>query len=178
MKRRKTTNTLIQAFGPEILETLIDGLVSLLEGQRQFALEFGLSLDRIMPYTTAFTQGLENRQLIQCWLENRAGEGVAPLRRLFAELMDHQLALIAALDGIAIQTMREIMAKCTQPSRLQDRMQIWLTNREILKKVALLETDQQLRYQKLIAPGLVDAYLWTLEKIRQGRLEFSDDSPE
>ncbi len=167
--RKLKANESKQELNPDMLQILIEGLSSLLEGQRQFVMEFGMSMDRVMPHTSVAIQGKESHRIVRSWLESKTGDGITQLHHLFAELMDHQLALIAALDGIALQTMREVLTKRNSHSWLQERMQTWTAHHKIPKKIAQLEMDQQLRYQKLIAPGLVDAYLWTLEKIRQSQ---------
>jgi hypothetical protein len=137
------------------------GLVRLIEGQKRFAEEFGLNLQRLFPEVEEVLLNNDFGKVIQEWLET--AEGVRNLQQMFESLVKHQLALISALDGIALQTIRELTTK-----ELNAKLRLGLRlNKSAIDHVHELKNNQQLRYQKLIVPGFIDAYVKTREKLQK-----------
>jgi len=79
-------------------EALSRGLAELVEGQRQFAEEFGLPYERV--FTTAFEpfKGRDTGAVIHEWLSSDT-DHAEEVRILLRDLADHQWALIAALES-------------------------------------------------------------------------------
>lgn len=83
-----------------VLQELVEGTASLVEGQRCFADEFGLSYGRVFSDDFESFKGKDNCKVISEWI--RGGEeGAHRLKRLFDDLAQHQLALVAAFDKVA-----------------------------------------------------------------------------
>lgn len=144
-------------------QVLIDGLVHLIEGQKKFAEEFGLNLARVFPKGYEELQSTNIRELLHQWCVSDI-DGANYLQHLFEALIQHQLALVAALDGVALHIMQAI----TKP---QSQMLSQLL-KNLRKKtsaattwIETLQQNQQLRYQQLIVPGFIDAYIKIREKL-------------
>lgn len=86
-----------------ILDALSAGLAELVEGQRQFAEEFGLPYERV--FTTGFEpfKGRETRSVLHEWLATD-GEHAVDVRALLRDLAAHQWALLAALGTLMGET--------------------------------------------------------------------------
>jgi hypothetical protein len=83
-----------------ILRALVEGMASLVEGQRCFADEFGLSYGRVFNDGLESFKGKDTCKVISEWL--RSGEeGAVLLKTLFNDLAQHQVALAEAFDEVA-----------------------------------------------------------------------------
>lgn len=92
-----------QQFRP-VLRALVEGVASLVEGQRCFAEEFGLSYGRVFHDDLESFKGKNTSKVIAEWL--RSGEaGADMLRNLFNDLAQHQMALVEAADEVARESM-------------------------------------------------------------------------
>ena len=88
-----------QDFKP-VLQALVEGVASLVDGQRCFAEEFGLSYGRVFHDDLESFKGKDTCRVISKWL--RTGEeGATMLRNLFDDLAKHQMALVEAADEVA-----------------------------------------------------------------------------
>lgn len=87
-----------------VLRSLVEGLASLVEGQRCFADEFGLSYGRVFSDDLDSFRGNDSCKVISDWI--RSGEeGGLRLKRLFHDLAQHQVALVEAFDEIATESL-------------------------------------------------------------------------
>ncbi|MEJ2452846.1 MAG: hypothetical protein P8103_01635 [Candidatus Thiodiazotropha sp.] len=87
-----------EAFRP-VLRSLVEGLASLVEGQRCFADEFGLSYGRVFSDDLESFKGKDSCKVISDWI--RGGEeGAMRLKQLFGDLAQHQVALVEAFDEL------------------------------------------------------------------------------
>lgn len=129
-------------------------LARLIEGQRQFAEEFGL------PYERVFSDGFESfkdrdsSDVIAEWLAE-GDSGAAELARLFDDLVSHQLALIGAIESLVAQ------GGSRRPSLQADRggkPRIWARLLEALRPRRPDAADPTVRYLSLVAPAFVAAY--------------------
>lgn len=134
------------------LKIVAQGLCQLIEGQKRFADEFGLNLGRVFPHIDGNLQGEALADLIEGWLQTDAAEIGIILQHLFNAVATHQLALMGALDGIAIQTLATLAAQ--EPANKLRRFVYPIKN-----TAQELKKNQQLRYQKLVIPGFVDTYI-------------------
>ncbi|QLH41622.1 MAG: hypothetical protein HWD59_02085 [Coxiellaceae bacterium] len=140
---------------------LINGLAQLIEGQKRFATEFGLSTARVFPGLDHLLQTEDLASSLQQWLL-QGDVGIGQMQQLFACLAQHQLALMAALDGIALQTINTLAGQLHSNGPLKSRLSGLLKSGE-QQSWQNLKANQQLRYQKLIVPGFVDTYIQVRE---------------
>jgi hypothetical protein len=83
-----------------VLSALVEGLASLVDGQRGFAEEFGLSYERVFHNDQESFKGRDSRKVIGEWL--RSGEeGASKMRDLFDDLARHQVAVVEAIDQVS-----------------------------------------------------------------------------
>lgn len=86
-----------------VLRALVEGLAALVEGQRCFADEFGLSYGRVFNEQLASFRGKDTCKVISEWL--RGGEeGAGMLKNLFDDLAQHQVAMVEAFDEVASES--------------------------------------------------------------------------
>lgn len=142
------------------LNILVQGLANLIAGQKQFAEEFGLSLNRLFPQSEENLQVSDLKKSLAQWLMDESPETQMQLQQLFDALAQHQLALIAALDGIALQTLSEVTTQLPDTT-----IRFALSQHAAKKWLRTLQDNKYLRYQKLIAPGFVESYIKSRETI-------------
>ncbi len=99
MLRHRRLETKRQKFRP-VLRVLVEGLASLVEGQRCFAEEFGLSHGRVFHDDFEFLKSKDTRDVISEWIRD-GEEGATRLRNLFDDLAQHQMALVEATEEVA-----------------------------------------------------------------------------
>jgi hypothetical protein len=86
-----------------VLRALVEGLASLVDGQRCFADEFGLSYGRVFDDDLESFKGKDTCKVIAEWL--RGGEeGAERLKQLFDDLAQHQVALVETFDEVASES--------------------------------------------------------------------------
>lgn len=144
-----------------MMQCLVAGLERLVEGQKQFAEEFGLSFSRIFPNTEELGQEKGVTQLIREWLTGETEQAEENLQQLFDALVKHQLALTAALDGIALQAIQELTSK---RKNTRTGIQALLSKKPKMASHEL-KNNQRLRFQRIIVPGFINAYMRVREKL-------------
>lgn len=83
-----------------VLSAFVEGLASLVDGQRCFAEQLGLSDSRVFHNNQDSFKGRDACKVISEWL--RSGEdGALKMRHLFDDLARHQIALVEAIDEVA-----------------------------------------------------------------------------
>lgn len=151
---------------PTVAQILIRGLARLAEGQRCFAEEFGLNYGRVFRDEFEPFKGKNPETVIRQWI--REGEGGAQrLQGLLDDLLQHQLALVGALEGIANEAVDQLSpqkAENASPSLLGMRPLAWRYYRHLHRQYA---QNQQLRHQKLVLNGFVTGYIREREKQAQ-----------
>ena len=144
-------------------QVLVQGLARLTEGQRCFADEFGLNYGRVFGDEYEPFKGKQPEKVILQWL--RDGEkGAQQLQQLLDDLLKHQLAMVAALEGIANETVEQL-----SPARIKKnsfgflgvRPFAWRSYRDLHRRFA---QDDQLRHKKLVINGFVSGYIREREK--------------
>jgi len=146
-----------------LTKTVASGLCALIEGQRCFADEFGLSLARVFPKSYTLVEGRAVEDVVRDIL--RAGdEGCDKLALLLEDLCLHQVAVVGAIEDIALTTLGEL-SPATIREDVSDR---WVTDAKMWKvykeKIRMFEDNENIRYERLIAAGFVPAYA----KAREG----------
>ena len=157
---------------------LVHGIARLIEGQRQFADEFGLSLRRVFPNSYELLEGQTPTQLAIS-LFTADWKSVSEVEIMFADLIQHQVSLFSALDGIAHAALKHMGDEGLGDgrSKLNDA-RAWRLHKERLQE--LIENDS-LRFEKLVASGFVRHYIKSQEnhgnnpqkgseKIKDGRV--------
>lgn len=139
---------------------LVHGIARLIEGQRQFADEFGLSLNRVFPNSYKSLEGQTPTQHAIS-LFTADWNSISELENMFNDLILHQVALFSALDGIANETLSHMGddGLGDGKSKMNDA-RAWRLHKERLQE--LMDNDA-LRFEKLIAAGFVDNYAKSLE---------------
>jgi hypothetical protein len=141
-----------------VLRVLVEGLASLVEGQRCFAEEFGLSYGRVFHDDLESFKGKDTCKVISTWLRE-GEEGAARLSNLFDNLAQHQMALVEAADEVARESNE--MAKLSK-AKLANKL--GASNKAELKK-----SKQEFRmalHHKLIMTAFVAGYAKSRERMR------------
>ena len=141
-----------------VTAAIIYGLTNLVMGQKRFAEEMGLSLNRIFPQAETMLQQENIAEQIKQWLDDDNDNVV---RQLFETLVKHQLALMASIDGIVLHTLNEISSR-TDKNLLKGLLKTKSRSKDYLQE---LKNNQRLRYQKLIVPGFVKHYVRVRETL-------------
>ena len=136
---------------PSVRDALARGMARLVEGQRQFAEEFGL------PYGRVFSDGYESfkgRQVeaaVRDWFVDEK-TGADRLNGVFHDLVVHQMALLSALDGAVLEAFKdEYEVEATQGNLVLR----WFRRLVPARRKKL---DPTQRYLKVVAPAFVAAY--------------------
>ena len=149
----------------QLVQALLDGLCRLIEGQQQFADEFGLSPVRVFPHSSEHFEGRSAREVLHDWF--RQGDACVPaLQQLFEDMMQHQLALMGGLDGVAVATLQYTSAEAVREAhsgRLLTSGRAWKRHNHRVQE--LLDNDN-LRFQRVLAPGFLQQYI----RRREGEL--------
>ena len=141
--------------------SLVHGIARLIEGQRQFADEFGLSHSRVFPHSFEALEGQTPTQLAIS-LFSADWKSITDLENMFQDMIMHQVALFSALDGIAKETLNHMGDEGLSDGRSKvNDARAWRLHKERLEE--LLENDT-LRFDKLIASGFVGNYVKTRER--------------
>ena len=141
--------------------SLVHGIARLIEGQRQFADEFGLSHSRVFPNSFEALEGQTPTQLAIS-LFSADWKSITDLENMFQDMITHQVALFSALDGIAKETLNQMGDEGLSYGRSKvNDARSWRLHKERLQE--LLENDT-LRFDSVIAPGFVDNYVKTRER--------------
>ena len=142
---------------------VLEGLVALVEGQRQFADEMGLAPARVFPRTHDLFENAPPREALRRLLRGQ-GDDLARLDDLFADLGGHQLALMAALEQVSGQAMDALdpgQFVTAGPLPLLRELRAWQGYRN---HWAELRENDLLRYERMVASGFVPAYVRAREK--------------
>lgn len=143
---------------------LRQGLARLIEGLRCFADEFGLAYGRVFCEEFNDFKGRCPEEVLRQWCDG-GEEGTLRLARVIDDLVHHQLALVAALDGVARETVDELSPRRVAehtPGWLRLKLFAWRSYRVLHKE---LEHNQNLRHARLVLPGFVTGYV----KVREER---------
>lgn len=144
------------------ISNLLQGIARLIEGQMRFADEFGLHYGRVFPDIHELLKNQDLEKVLKDLLD--ADKSADFSQQLFDALVNHQLALMIALDDVALQTVKIIEQK------LQSRCGWWCRIKSCLRLNALQKSsvdfnnNQQARYHELVVPAIVGAYMRVREQ--------------
>ncbi len=147
-----------------VMKSILQGITRLTEGQLQFSQEFGLTHERVLPELAELFESKDIELTLNGWLfDEKRGEHYFSL--LLNALIDHQLALISGLDGVCVQALNTINGKHAEKESLMTRLTRTLAKeKEQAQTLHDLKHNSQLRYQKVLAPGFINAYMKSRER--------------
>jgi hypothetical protein len=151
---------------PTSSHVILNGIAKLLEGQRLFAEEFGLPYTRVFHQECQIFRDQEPDQVIRQWLQDKA-DGPSKFSRLIDDIVEHHLALCAALDGVAQESISQLSPttiKARGFSIFGWRPFPWLTFRRLHRNY---QTNDYLRHQELVVKGFAKAYASHRDSFRQ-----------
>jgi len=147
---------------------IFTGIIKLLEGQRCFADEFGLPYDRVFDEECQVFRNKKAEPILRSWLQDKI-EGPTKFTRLINDLVEHNLALWAALDGVALESISRLGPSAVKYQSFNIfgwRPFAWITFRRIHKTFA---TNDYLRHQELVVKGFAKAYCAHRETLRTSK---------
>ncbi len=136
---------------------VVKGITQLIQGQRQFAEEFGLNSARVFPKSYHLLDGQSPKKLLKQIF--RSGDpGIAQLQGLFSDMVEHQLALFNSIDAVAKEALNSVSEE-TIDSELSSR---WVTSgakwRFYKHYHKEFQINNNLRFNAIVAPGFVKSY--------------------
>jgi len=135
-----------------IIRALVEGIASLVDGQKCFAEEFGLSYGRVFHDEYELFKGQDTQRVIAEWL--RSGEeGADLLKNLFNDFAQHQLALMEAADEVAFTAIQIQNGKKHKLVSMIDKENS--QNSDLIKS---LRSNRRMLHQYLVAPAFVSGY--------------------
>jgi hypothetical protein len=147
---------------------ILTGLIRLLEGQRCFAEELGLPYDRVFDEECQIFRNRNPDSVLRFWLRDKVG-GPAKFACLINDLVEHNLALCAALDGVALESISRLGPRAVKAASFSIfgwRPFAWLTFRRLHKTFA---ANDYLRHQELVVKGFAKAYCSHRESLRASK---------
>ncbi len=136
---------------------VVKGITQLIQGQRQFAEEFGLNSARVFPKSHHLLDGQSPNKLVMQIF--RSGEpGVAQLQGLFSDMVEHQLALFNSIDAVAKEALNLLSAETINselPSWWVTSGGKWRFYKHYHKE---FQVNNNLRFNAIVAPGFVKNY--------------------
>ncbi|VAW92903.1 hypothetical protein MNBD_GAMMA22-520 [hydrothermal vent metagenome] len=136
---------------------VVKGITQLIQGQRQFAEEFGLNSARVFPKSHSLLDVQNPKKLLKQIF--RSGEpGIVQLQGLFSDMVEHQLALFNSIDAVAQQALNSLSPETINnehPSRLVTAGGKWRFYKNYHKEF-LVNTN--LRFNEIVAPSFVKSY--------------------
>lgn len=154
---------------------ILTGLIRLLEGQRRFVEELGLPYDRVFDEECQVFRNKKPELILRTWLQDKV-EGPKKFTRLVNDLVEHNLALCAALDGVAQESLSRLAptaVKARSFSLFGWRPFAWLTFRRLHRTYT---TNDYLRHQELVVKGFAKAYCTHRETLRASNSHCSNVS--
>jgi hypothetical protein len=129
------------------VSALIEGVSQLVEGQRRFAEEFGLTYERVFRDGFESFKGRNVGDVLREWLRGEGGDA-QDVERLLQDLADHQFALLTAVEIV------------TNDASARSRL------------LSVLRRDRpRSEYQGSAIPQLVTAYARTRESVTDTQAE-------
>lgn len=154
---------------------ILSGVAKLLEGQRCFAKEFGLTYPTILhPECQVFRQR-KPEAIIHEWFQDK-NDGPQKFSHLINDLVEHNLALCAALDGVAQESISRLSPAAVRSRGLTIfgwRPFSWLTFRRLHRSY---QNNDYLRHQELVVKGFAKAYSFHREAFRSNKTHHNNNS--
>jgi hypothetical protein len=119
----------------------------LVESQREFSEQLGLSYARVFTDDYEDFKGKNIVEVIRTWLASGPKEQVK-LARLLADISKHQMALIAATDGVVKFTVEQLEGQSST-----------VFNKKFKNYCQEIKENPHKRFNELVAPGLSTSYI-------------------
>ncbi len=129
------------------IKLLAKFISQLVESQRDFSEQLGLSYARVFTDDYEDFKGKKVIDVIRTWLNSGPKEQVK-LARLLVDISKHQMALIAATDGVIEYAVEHLEAKSSS-----------LFNAKFKKYCQEIKENPHKRFNELVAPSLSTAYI-------------------
>ena len=136
---------------------IVNGLIKLVDGQKGFANEFGLPFNRVFRHSADNLRNDDTRQVIKAWLRDDQ-QGPTHVSALLNDIIEHNLALCAALDGIAIESLKQLSPITTHTHSPKLFGLPIFTWRTFKRRLCAYLTNDYLRHQQLVVAGFSKAY--------------------
>jgi hypothetical protein len=150
---------------------ILTGIIKLLQGQRRFAEELGLPYARVFDEECQVFRNKKPELILRNWLQDKV-EGPDKFSCLVNDLIEHNLALCAALDGVARESLSRLSPTAVKAgcfSIFGWRPFAWLTFRRLHKSYT---SNDYLRHQELVVKGFAKAYCEHRETLRTAKSHF------
>jgi hypothetical protein len=154
---------------------ILTGLIKLLEGQRRFVEELGLPYDRVFDEECRVFRNNNPEPILRAWLQDKI-EGPKKFTRLINDLVEHNLALCAALDGVAQESISHLSPAAVKAGSFSFfgwRPFAWVTFRRLHRAYT---TNDYLRHQDLVVKGFAKAYCTHRETLRASNYQSCNGS--
>ena len=97
----------------DFAKAVILGMADLIQGQRKFADEFGLPLNRVFPNSYKALYGNRAKDFVSTLFQS-GSQNAEEIKALFDDLIMHQVALFSSLDGVAEEGLKQFNPKIIQ----------------------------------------------------------------
>jgi hypothetical protein len=147
---------------------ILAGLSRLLVGQKRFAEELGVPYTRVFAEECQVFRNKEPDMILRDWLRDKT-EGPQKFKQLINDLVEHNLALHAALDGVALESISRLSPKAVKAESFSIfgwKPFAWLRFRRLHRAYA---TNDYLRHQELVVNGFTKAYCAQRETLRASK---------
>jgi hypothetical protein len=144
---------------------ILKGISRLIAGQQRFAEELGVPHNRVFTEEFQVFRDREPYQILRGWLQDKI-EGPRKFEQLINDLVEHNLALHAALDGVALESISRLSPGAVKASGFRIfswNPFAWLTYRRIHRSYV---TNDYIRHQELVVNGFAKAYCAQRETLR------------
>lgn len=141
------------------LHIVVHGIVSLIKQQMQFADEVGLDRRRVFPIVYEYLEDNDLENKLEVLFKDGKNSSLQ-LQSLFRAITNHQIVLTAALDGVALQTIKVLEARILSDRSLRKQLQtIFNSKKPIATSLIDFKHNQQARYRELVIPGFINTYM-------------------
>jgi len=148
----------------DFAKAVILGMADLIHSQRQFADEFGLSLNRVFPNSYKALIGNRAKDVVQTLFESGSSNAME-IKNLFKDLKSHQLAMLSGLDGVAEESLKQFKPEIIQASSndsVNDTRDVhaWRVFKNYYEDIS---ESSDLRHKKIILNGLIRKYEYPMK---------------
>jgi hypothetical protein len=150
---------------------ILAGIAKLLVGQRRFTEALGLPYERVFAEECQVFRHNAPDPILRGWLLD-PDAGANNLSRLIDDLVEHNLALCAALDGVALESISRLSPAAVKAASFNIfgwRPFAWLTFRRLHRDYS---TNDYLRHQELVVLGFAKAYCAHRDSLRRSKPRF------
>lgn len=148
----------------DFAKAVILGFADLIQGQRQFADEFGLSLNRVFPNSYNALHGHRAKDVVATLFQS-GNHNAKEVKNLFNDLITHQVAIFSALDGIAEESLEQLKPNDIQYSKtakVRDA-HAWRIFKQMHSEYV---ENSNRRFEKIVSNGFIKKYIYSRKENR------------